>query len=224
MSSFNITIPANATSASETFAFTAVDDMVAEPGGETVNFRASLLTVSQQGVSSRYPSLTASITILDPVAVGESLAVSLGDDQTVAGGDTVTLTATVAGANSPDSGLTVAWSLPDATALFTDAALVAATRQTEAIRLSGVVATSTDLTLTFTATASALLASALDVTYRITVTDPNAAAGQGAVTDDITITIEPAAAPTPPTSQTLTIIRRRSRNPRRPRTSPPRSP
>ena len=205
MSSFNITIPANATSASETFAFTAVDDMVAEPGGETVNFRASLLTVSQQGVSSRYPSLTASITILDPVAVGESLAVSLGDDQTVAGGDTVTLTATVAGANSPDSGLTVAWSLPDATALFSDAALVAATRQTEAIRLSGVVATSTDLTLTFTATASALLASALDVTYRITVTDPNAAAGQGAVTDDITITIEPAAAPTPPTSQTLTI-------------------
>ena len=207
MSSFNITIPANATSASETFAFTAVDDMVAEPGGETVNFRASLLTVSQQGVSSRYPSLTASITILDPVAVGESLAVSLGDDQTVAPGATVTVTATVTGANSPDASLTVSVEPARRWRLF-HAALPRET--TEVIRLGGLIGTAyrldPDLHRDRRHAGSCWPpVTSVDMTIRLTVTDPNAAAGQGPVTDDITITVMAAAAPTPPSSQTLTI-------------------
>ena len=189
--STNFTIPANTASISGIVPFEALVDTVAD-SGETAIFVVNLLDVPQENVVF---SATATITIMDAAAEAVPLAVNAGDDQTVTAGDTVTITATVAGSNSPDAGLTVVWSLPDATTLFTDAALVPATRQDEAIRLNGVVATSNTLTLTFTATAANLLRDALDVTYRITVTDPNAAADQGPVTDDITITINDPAVP-----------------------------
>ena len=174
--STNFTIPANTASISGIVPFEALVDTVAD-SGETAIFVVNLLDVPQANVVF---SASATITIMDAAAEAVPLAVNAGDDQTVTAGDTVTITATVAGSNSPDAGLTVVWSLPDATTLFTDAALVPATRQDEAIRLNGVVATSNTLTLTFTATAANLLRDALDVTYRITVTDPNAAARPGA--------------------------------------------
>ena len=48
----------------------------------------------------------------DISVIAATFAVDAGADQTVAPGGTVTLTATVTGANTPDSGLTFAWSVP----------------------------------------------------------------------------------------------------------------
>ena len=149
-------------------------------------------------------TLPFSITV-NAAAESVDLAVSLGADQTVEPGAQITVTGTVAGANSPNSGLTIAWELLDAGPISTILGGV------EVARLGGIIATNSGLTLTFPATTAAVLAAATPAQdswvlgIRIRVTDPMAAAGQMPVTDDIAVTIMAAPAPTPPSSQTLTL-------------------
>ena len=122
-----------------------------------------------------------------------AFAVNAGADQTVAPGATVTLTATVTGANTPDADLTVTWGVPSE-----DQLNLAGDVTSDAGRLIGAIAAGTDLTLTFTVTAANLLAdSTADVVFpvRVSVTDPNGAGGNVTVTDTVTITIMPAAGP-----------------------------
>ena len=119
-----------------------------------------------------------------------AFAVNAGADQTVAPGATVTLTATVTGANTPDSGLTVAWSVPGE-----NQQALAAAVTTDAGRLITAVGAGNTLTTTFTATAANLVTADVVFPIRVTVTDPAGAGGNVTVTDEVTITIMPAAGP-----------------------------
>ena len=140
--------------------------------------------------------VTNDVDVTVTAAAGPPLAVSLGDDQTVAPGAQITVTATVTGAVAPDASLTIAWALQNQSAYF------AAVGGAEVGRVSGVISTNSGLTLTFPAPTAAVLATAdppvtsADIVIRLTVTDPMAAAGQAAVMDDITITVnDPDTAP-----------------------------
>ena len=112
------------------------------------------------------------------------LVVSLGADQTVAPGDTVTITAAVTGNNSPAASLTTMWSVP-----ALSQGIIAAAVPADASRLIGAILAGTGLTLTFTATAEELLTAPLTFPVQLTVTDPTAAVGQGPVTDEVSITV-----------------------------------
>ena len=68
----NLTIPANMASGSVTIPFTAAVDMVAEPGGETVNIVSSLLTVGLEGIDSALVSVSTPLTINDPAPVPDT--------------------------------------------------------------------------------------------------------------------------------------------------------
>ena len=147
-------------------------------------------TATLQGVAG---FLTISITV--EAGAVPPLSVNAGDDQTVTVGDTVTVTATVTGANTPDADLTARWgvvaSSQPAVAAATSGAFI------------GTIGASTGLTLTFTAPT---LTTTTPLTFPviITVTDPNGAEGMATVTDEVSITIMPAAAPEP-TGYTLAV-------------------
>ena len=146
--------------------------------------------------ASDFSYVTNDVAVTVTAAAGPPLAVSLGDDQTVAPGAQITVTGTVTGAVAPDASLTIAWSHQNQSAYF------AAVGGAEVGRVGGVISTNSGLTLTFPAPTAAVLAAAdppvtsVDIVIRLTVTDPMAAAGQAAVMDDITITVnDPDTAP-----------------------------
>ena len=146
--------------------------------------------------ASDFSYVTNDVAVTVTAAAGPPLAVSLGDDQTVAPGAQITVTGTVTGAVAPDASLTIAWSHQNQSAYFN------ALGSPEVSRVGGVISTNSGLTLTFPAPTAAVLAAAdppvtsVDIVIRLTVTDPMAAAGQAAVMDDITITVnDPDTAP-----------------------------
>ena len=69
-----LTIPANMTSGTTTFPFSATVDTVTEAGGETVNIRTTLLTIAGTGGDRSIPAGAATLTINDPVAPGTDTA------------------------------------------------------------------------------------------------------------------------------------------------------
>ena len=62
-----LTIPANMASGSQTFPFTAIDDMTADDG-ETLSITSTLLRLSGMGADTSLAAVSATLTINDPVA------------------------------------------------------------------------------------------------------------------------------------------------------------
>ena len=158
------------------------------PSGSNTNFYTVTITATASRGLTQDQVVTVNVVDVDEMV--DALTVDAGDDQSVEAGATVTLTATVTGANTPDSGLTVAWGVPVAS----QPALAAAVT-TDASRLINAVRASTSLTLTFTATAANLVTADVVFPVRVTVTDPAGAGGNVTVTDELSITIMPAAGP-----------------------------
>ena len=186
-----ITIPMNATSATETFEFTAPVDTEAEPGGETVRFTANLLDAAMM-VDTSISIMPATLTINDygPVVV------DAGPDQTVASGGTITLNGEI----TSDAGATVVatWALSDsaaARAALIEAGLMPAEATTEVGRLTTALGTITTPGGTLTAPAVNLgLTDPVALAFTLSAMDSTPPAGQTAATamDEVTITVEAA--------------------------------
>ena len=67
-----LTLPANTATGSLVIPFTAVLDTVAEPAGETVNIASSLLNLAENGPDLAIPGVTATLTINDAPASGDT--------------------------------------------------------------------------------------------------------------------------------------------------------
>ena len=74
----NLTVPANMTSGTTTFAFEALVDDVVEAGGETLTIRTTLLTVAGTGGDRSIPAGSATLTINDPAPMGTAPAFADG--------------------------------------------------------------------------------------------------------------------------------------------------
>ena len=153
----------------------------------TNTYRVTITATASRGLTQNQG---VTVNVVDVDEEVDALTVDAGADQTVAPGGTVTLTATVTGANTPDADLTVTWGVP-----AENQQALAAAVTTDAGRLIGAINGGTDLTLTFTATAANLVTADVVFPIRVTVTDPNGAGGNVTVTDELTITIMPAAGP-----------------------------
>ena len=185
-----LTIPANATSGSATFMFTAGVDTVDEPSGETVSIGRSV-TTGTGAVGSEIPVTPATLTINDYTRV----TVNAGADRSVGYGDTITLNGRV-----PPSftDVTAVWALSnraDALTALVEAELTMAQAQAELTRLTDALALITTPRGTLTApTADPQLTGPVPLIFTLTVTDNAAPAGQlesaTMAMDTVTITVE----------------------------------
>ena len=101
----------------------------------TNTYRVTITATASRGLTQ---DQGVTVHVVDVDEMVDAFAVDAGADQTVAPGATVTLTATVTGANTPDSGLTVAWSVPSE-----NQQALAAAVTTDAGRLIGAVGAGT---------------------------------------------------------------------------------
>ena len=74
----NLTVPATMTSGTTTFPFSATVDAIAEPDGETLTIRTTLLAPSGSGGDRSIPAGSATLTINDPVGPGTDTAPTFG--------------------------------------------------------------------------------------------------------------------------------------------------
>ena len=186
-----LTIPADGTSDTATFMFTAPVDAVAEAGGETVLFTGTLLLAMSTNPDTSITASSATLTIND-----YALVVDAGPDQTVASGGTITLNGEI----TSDAGATVAatWALSDsaaARAALVEAGLTPAEATTEVARLTMALGTITTPGGTLTAPAVNLgLTDPVALAFTLTATDSTPPTGQTAAMamDEVTITVEAA--------------------------------
>ena len=139
-----LTLPANTASGSLIIPFTAVLDTVAEPDGETVDITSGLLDLAENGRDLAIPGVTATLTINDAPASGDT-APSFGgatvSDQFYAQGTAITpLTLPVATGGNGAITYTLAPALPTGLIFNAAARTITGTAST--------VATATDYTYT----------------------------------------------------------------------------
>ena len=176
----NLTVPATMTSGTTTFPFSATVDAIAEPDGETLTIRTTLLAPSGSGGDRSIPAGNATLTINDPVGPGTDTAPTFGavtiSPQTFTVGTAVDLTLPAATGGEGAITYTLLPAIPGLTLDATTGAL------------TGMPTTA---------------ATAADHTYTAGDTD-----GSAAGTDEATLTIRitvNAAAPTVPTFGDATI-------------------